>query len=268
MFAESRLKAPELEAARRRHALHYLEVLWATSKLYRQGGEALGQGLAFFDREWGNIQAGHSWAVAHSAEDEEAARLCSDYPHAGAYFLDLRRHPLERIAWIETALEAARRLKDSSAEAVHLGNLGNAYIGLGEIRRATMLYEAWLETTRRIGDRRGEGQALGNLGKAYLDLGKTDQAIKFFEEWLHIAQEIGDQRGIGIALGNLGNAYALLGDLQRAVDFYEKRLSIARSIGDKRGEGVSLVNLGAVYRDQGSLQRAVELYEKSLAIAR
>ena len=148
LFAESRIEASEQEIIGRRHALHYLEVLWATSRFYEQGGEALHQGLALFDREWDNIQAGHSWAVAHSSEDEEAAMLCSDYPHAGAYFLDLRRHPRERIEWLEPALEVARRLNDISAEAVHLGNLGNAYLGLGEVSNAATLYKAWRASLR------------------------------------------------------------------------------------------------------------------------
>ena len=54
-----------------------------------------------------------------------------------------------------------------------------------------MFYEQRLEIAREIGDRRGEGSGLGNLGIAYVGLGETNLAIGFCEQALSIFEGIG-----------------------------------------------------------------------------
>ena len=307
-FAHQRLTAAESDAAARRHTEYYGGVLAKADDLYLKGGDSITNGLALFDLEWGNIQAGQAWAAAHSAEDPEAARLCSGYPGWGVYVPDLRLHPREQIRWCEAALAAARQLRDRGAEGSHLGNLGNAYNSLGEYRRAIDYHEKHLAIAREIVDRKGEGQALGNLGNAYHSLGDYPRAIDYheqrlaitrdtkyrrgegntlgglgnayyslgdyhraiehFEQHLVIAREIGDRRGEGNALGNLGNAYHSLGETRRTIEYHEKALVIAHEIGDRRGEGNALGNLGAAYADLGDYHRAIEYQEQRLAIAR
>jgi tetratricopeptide (TPR) repeat protein len=267
LSAQNRLSEEERHAALSRHAIHYLGVLRSADELYLQGGEAVMRGFALFDAEWANIRAGQSWAGQH-ANDEMMARMCSAYPDAGAYVLNLRLHPREQIGWLEQALSAARKTNERHSEGSTLGNLGIAYKNLGETRRAIEVYEQGLEIMREIGDRRGEGNTLINLGIAYTILGETRRAVEFHEQALKVMQEIGDRRGEGNALGNLGNAYADLGETRRAVEFHEQRLAIAREIGDRRGEGNALVNLGNAYADLGETRRAVELYEQQLVITR
>src|SRR5205085_161184 len=62
LFADNRLSADERDTGQVRHAAHYCDVLRKTVTLYLKGGEALMRGLALFDVEWTNIQAGQSWA--------------------------------------------------------------------------------------------------------------------------------------------------------------------------------------------------------------
>src|SRR6266852_1758781 len=91
--------------------------------------------------EWGNIKAGQAWAAKHTSEDKAAAELCIRFPDAGAYCLDLRLHPRERIGWLETSVDACRKLRNRRAEGNRLGNLGLAYDSLGEYRRAIEFHE-------------------------------------------------------------------------------------------------------------------------------
>jgi tetratricopeptide (TPR) repeat protein len=268
LFAAARMGDAERGASQRHHAEHYLRALREMHRLYVRGGEALMRGLALFDIEWRNIQAGQSWAEQQAGEDDAAASLCSDYPSAGTYLLDLRQHPREQIRWLEAALAASRRLKRRGAEGTHLGNLGNAYASLGETRRAIEYHEQALAIDQESGDRLGEGQALGNLGFAYAELGESRRAIEYHEQYLAIAREIGDRRGEGQALGNLGNAYASLGETRRAIGYHEQYLAIAREIGDRRGEGQALGNLGFAYAELGESRRAIEFCETSLNIFR
>jgi len=308
-FAGSRLDEALREQARLRHAEHYRDVLFLAQIFFVQGKEGTMRGLQLFDLEWANILAGHSWAAKNLEGDSSAAiDLCKSYPDAGAYVLDLRLSPREKIPWLETALEACTRSNDRAAQGSHLGNLGrayfdlgdpqkaidfyekalaisreigyllgegtdlvnlgNSYSNLGDLRKAIDFYEKALAIFREIGDRRGEGYSLGNLGAAYFNLGDPRKAIEFYEKALDISREIGDRQGEGINLGNLGLAYSHLGDPRKAIDFNEKALDISREIGDRRGEGHRLGNLGLAYFNLGDPQKAIGFYEKALAISR
>ncbi|MBN1513069.1 MAG: tetratricopeptide repeat protein [Phycisphaerae bacterium] len=268
-FAVSGLGTEEHDAARRRHAGHYLQVLRTANQLYLAGGDQFTAGLAVFDLERPNIEAGQTWSAAQAAEDDEAARLCSSYPGVGVHCLALRQHPRhERIPWLEAAVQAARRLEDRKAEGVHLGNLGTAYTDLGEVRRAIEFHEQQLVIVREIGDRRGEGADLGNLGLAHAALGGVRRAIEFHEQALVIDREIGDRRGEGADLGNLGIAYMAVGEVRRAIECHEKALAIDHEIGDRRGEGADLGNLGTAYAALSEVRRAIEFYDQRLVIAR
>ncbi len=266
-FARSRATPQTLSAAADRHSAYFVTVLSQANDLYLAGNASIVIGLALYDQESAHIQVGQAWAAAHASE-EAAAQRCLDYANAGAYVLDLRLHPRERIRWLESHLAAARKLHRKDHEGAALGNLGLAYADLGDARKAIDFYEQRLVIAREIGDRRGEGNALGNLGNAYYRLGDARQAIDFYEQQLKITREIGDRRGEGAALGNLGLAYADLGDARQAIEYHEQALAIDREIGDRRGEGADLGNLGNAYAALGDARKAIEHYEQHLAIAR
>ena len=183
-FALVRLSGEEKKTASLRHATHYMQVLSRADDLYLKGNENILAGLSLFDREAEHIKAGQAWVTENHAE------LCKDYPSAGAYVLDLRLTPKQKIAWLETALSAARGLEDKASEGAHLGNLGNAYADLGDARKAIEFYEKQLVIVREIGDRRGEGNALANMGMAYKNLGDKKRAAALWLEALAIFQAI------------------------------------------------------------------------------
>ncbi|HEY4677233.1 MAG TPA: tetratricopeptide repeat protein [Candidatus Angelobacter sp.] len=268
LFVGQFLKADERYTAQKRHAGHYLEVMRAADALYKKGGESVTRGLALFDLEATNIRTGHDWVVDHHQDHNSIAEWCWQYPIVGVYCLLLRQHPRERIRWLETALTAARRLKNRQWEGAALGNLAFAYDDLGEYRRAIEHLEQVLQITRECGNRLQEGTALGNLGNAYHSLGEFPRAIEFLEQHLKIAREIGDRRGEANALGNLGSPYLSVGEYKRAIEYYEQGLQVLREIGDRRGEGYALGNLGTAYYRLGEYRRAIEYHEQSLTIKR
>ncbi|MDQ3814366.1 MAG: tetratricopeptide repeat protein, partial [Armatimonadota bacterium] len=269
-FAAAHLSENEAEsyAAQKRHATHYEQVLRRSCDLFLEGHDAILCGLKLFDDERANIEAGQSWAATHAGQDEEAARLCMNYLNAGAYVLQLRQRPRERMRYLEASIYAAQRLQDREAEGSLLVSLGIAWRNVGEPRRAIEFHEQGLEIARAIGCRQVEGSALGNIGLAYADLGEPSRSMKFYEDWLAIVRETGYRRGESNALGRIGNAYATLGDLHRAIEFYEQQLTIAREISDPRGESNAIGNLGRAYADLGNLAHADEFYKKQLEIAR
>ncbi len=192
LFADSRMSDDERNTGQARHAAHYADVLGAADDLYLQGGAAIMRGLALFDAEWTNIQAGQAWAARHAGDDDINARLCVRYPDAGAYVLSLRQHPREQVNWLQQALVAARKANDRRGEGNALGNLGLAYAALGEPRRAIEFYEQALVIRREIGDRRGEGTDLWNMSVTLDVLGERVQAIAHAEAALKIREQIED----------------------------------------------------------------------------
>jgi tetratricopeptide (TPR) repeat protein len=109
-------------------------VLSQADELYIKG-ETLAA-LRLFDLERANIESGQKWSEKNLEINSSAISLCHKYPDAGVYVLDLRLIPREKIYWLNSALIAARKLKDKQGEGNHLGNLGNAYSHLGEPRKA------------------------------------------------------------------------------------------------------------------------------------
>ncbi len=165
-FAASRVGGEERQTAARRHASHYVEVLRRTNSLYKEGGERIAEGLALFDREWGNIEAGQAWATASADGDQEAVNLSIDFPNASPSFLYLRLQPIELIRWLEAARFAASVAGVRHSECIALGNLGRSYTDLGDVGKAIGYCEQALDIAREIGDRSAECGILGNLGQA------------------------------------------------------------------------------------------------------
>lgn len=265
-FADTILSDEERMSAQLRYATHYKHVLERADELYLDGQQLAA--FALFDREWPNIEAGQAWAAAYMTEHEEAAELCNDYPDAGAYLLTVRLPAQEKMRYVKDALYSARKLKRRDTEALHLGNLGLAYMELGEPKEAIDFYKQALHISRETKDRRAEGNLLGNLGLGYKSLNELPRAIEYFEQWLAIMREVEDKQGEGQALGNLGLAYAESGKIEDAIASYEPRLALARQLNDLRAEGNTLGYLGLAHAKQGQWLTARELCEEWLAIAR
>lgn len=267
-FARGKLGDDEREAAGRRHAEYYIQVLATADDLYIDGNEGIGQGLVLFDRERENIEAGQAWAAARAEQDGATARLSERYCGWGWSVLTLRLNRREHISWLEQALAAARYLNDQRTEAAHLGSLGEAYAELGETDRAIVYHKQALAIVKAIKIWYGEVHALGNLGSDYNLLGEPLRAIDYLEEALVIARGHRDQRGEGNTLGKLGDAFANLREPRRAIEYYEQALAINREIPDKRAEGTILGSLGIAYAALSETDLAIKFYGQSLDIAR
>ena len=175
---------PSRDEANLRHAKHYKSLLRAADKLYKKGGENILTALRQFDLEWANIQTGQAWTAIHAEQNSSAEKLCNIYPGAGAYLLNLRLPPAQRISWIEPALMSARRLHDREAECAHLARLSTCYSNIGALRRANEYDEQALSIAREIGNRKLEGQILTNLGLDSMYLGVLRRANEYNEQAL------------------------------------------------------------------------------------
>src|SRR4051794_29749916 len=81
-----------------RHARHYAKIAQQADQLYLTGGAATQQGLALFDQERSQIDAGWAWAMRYRGA---AARLLVLYAiattHVGGLRYDLRTERIPRL---------------------------------------------------------------------------------------------------------------------------------------------------------------------------
>jgi tetratricopeptide (TPR) repeat protein len=177
---------PSLKQAQLRHIAFYEEILWQANTLYLKGSASTNESLVLFDQNWENIQLGHSYAALLAEIDRTAAQFCSKYASSGAFILNLRQPPPERITWLENALYHARRLGNRQAEGWHLGNLGSAYRDIGENEKAIQWFERGLQLFRELKDVRAESSLHSNLGNIYSDTGKYEKAIDSYSKALQL----------------------------------------------------------------------------------
>jgi len=266
-FADSQLEPSARNIAKFDHARHYQELLWKANDLLLQGGYNFLKGLDLFDSDWINIQIGQSWIEANAAKSPENAKICSNFAKAWE-ILDLRLHPSKYIKWLNSALEAARQIKEDESEGHHLLDLGLAHDNMGEYHEAIKFYEMALEIDRKIVNRNGEGKVLNGMGLAYYSLGDTRKAIEYYEQALKISRKLGDRRSEEINLGNLGVAYIDLGEPKKAIEYYEQALKISCENGDRRNQRINLVNLGYAYSDLGEYEKAFKYNGQAHKISR
>jgi tetratricopeptide (TPR) repeat protein len=168
-----------------------LGLVWATAMFRNQAIGYYEEGLAIA-RELCDRQAegSHLGALGLAWVEEGVAKLAwgeTTKDTAAPYF---RR----AIAYYEQALAVARALDNRPAEGSHLGNLGNAWLLLGDAARAKDLLSQALTILREIGDRPNEGFHLANLSRAHHSLGDVHAAQQYGREALEFYDAYGDPR--------------------------------------------------------------------------
>jgi tetratricopeptide (TPR) repeat protein len=266
-FCEDSLEEYERRATRHRHASHYLNAGAAAQKLYEKGDDDIQRALEMFDRDREHIEAAFDWLDGRT-DSESAAVLIELVNAVNKIGLNVRFSRQERIQWLESQRNAARRIKDQSAEGRALRNLGQAYAAIGDAATAIAFHQESLAIERETGNRLEEAESFGHLGSAYATLGETRKAVELYQQYLLMARQLGDRKDEADALSNLGAAHTSLGDPRAAIRFLDQALEIAVDIADRHVESKALGHLGLAYAALGETEKACDLYEQALLLAR
>lgn len=268
---------PNRKTAALLHGAYYLRVLDGLNDLYLQGGESQTDSLKKLDVEFPNILSARKNmvdAVSNvevpqeiGATDRALLDLCNAFPDAGAYLINVKLNSLERVRWLQDALNASLKLRNDVTTQAHLGNLGLAYYELGQLPQAVDHLLRAIQLAEQIGDKYHQGAWLGNLGNTYAIIGDHDKAIEYYEQHLKLSKEINDVRGERHVLANLGVSYAHLGNMPKAIEYYKRFLELAVQSKDRREESQALMNLGFAYYDLGDLEEADRLLQTAQEIS-
>jgi diguanylate cyclase (GGDEF)-like protein len=196
--------------------------------------------------------------------DDQRAQACSLWLR-GLHRLTRFQFHEARTA-LESALEAARRLKD---EALIL----NALLALTECLFRRNLYNDALQhanegigLARSMGDRRSEGVMRCWAGAVQVQMSMYQEAL----EELHHAREILVREDAKVAVAQTLNYMAIvheeLGDAGQAVANYQRALDILQVNEDLPLKGKVLANLGEAILNTGDTERALPILEEALGV--
>jgi tetratricopeptide (TPR) repeat protein len=144
------------------------------------------------------------------------------------------------------ALRSTSRLVSDDANV--LNNMGNSYLGLGQLDRAVASYRHALQISPNFAG------AHSNLGNALQSLGQLDEAVSCYRRALQLQPDFAE------AHNNLGNALRDLGRFDEALACYRSALQIRQDYAEAHN------NMGNALRDLGQLDRAVSSYRRALVL--
>jgi predicted ATPase/class 3 adenylate cyclase len=250
----------ELEAVRRRHAAHYLDVAQAQAEELWRG---LHQ-LAAKDRlavDYDNIVAALGWALAApSADDDLALRLAGSMWQ----FWLMTDRISEGRSWLERAL-AVSDGRNPGAHARALSGAGTLAWRQGDFETATDRHAAALRLQEQLGDSTGAAFSTNNLAVQAMDQGNDAES-----ERLYVAarQLSGDRRVTTYILLNHGELARKLGDYERAGQLQEEALHLCAELGEEWLFGYLAHNLGLIAIQLDRPQQAATWFEHGLALVR
>jgi len=250
-----------------RHGLYFCKLLGEANQRYKNGNDGIDQGLSLLDQNIENIKRGQEWTAGVTEIDPRAAYLCSTYPDAGSFILNLRLHSKDVIQWRESALKASNILGlDQKVIAAHYTGLGKAYLDIGDFQHAEEYFKKSLMLHEESGNLQGLANTLGNLGIIYKHKGEFKLAGEYHKRSINIFDQLHDDKGTRNELGNIGTLYMHLGDPLKALSFFEQSLLFSQKVGDLQGQIISLFSIGDTLSTIGEHGRAIEILEQALAI--
>ena len=133
-----------------------------------------------------------------------------------------RQDPVACLRWQEMAEPLHRQLGDTRQQAIVLSNLGDSWLGLGELSLGRRYCEEALLLARSVGHRFSECHALCNLSKLERWLGNAVQAVALARAALEAALTVGVPQLEQMALKRLGHGQWIAGDRAAAAEAFEQ----------------------------------------------
>lgn len=215
---------------------------------------------AFLASERANLVAitVHSSEHAQPALATRIAAALTRYLHDGSYYP-------EGMLIFDSALHAARRTGDRSAEAQSRMGLGTLSFRQGRLHEAGAHIQEALAICRAAGDLTGQARAVANLGSVEFERGSYDRAAAYYHQALDLFEATGNNPARALALANLGAIHARQGRNDESADHYQQALALCEEAGDVIGAALYLDNLANARRRQNRLNEAADLHAQALA---
>jgi DNA-binding SARP family transcriptional activator len=183
-----------------------------------------------------------------------------------ATFLGGQGHWPELVRSQQTALAAARRLGDRSAQATALHYLGQTQFRLGLVEAAGVHQQEALDLGRQLDSGVIQGRALIELARIAGHQGRIRDAVTHAERSLPLFQAAQSPSWAAEALNAAAWFHTQLGDHLVALAYCEKALAAQRELGNHIGEAATLDSLGVVHHHLGHYAQAIACYQEAVKV--
>ena len=240
-------------AVREQHATYFLALAEQAAPAL-VGGAAERTSYQVLEQEYDNLRAALQWSIA--ADPAMAVRLVA----ALGTFWMLAGQVREAQSWLERAL-ARGSAAPIAARVRALWSAGWMALHLGDLERATGLYQHSLALARPTNDAYLIGRSLLYLGHGALEDGDAVRAQRWIEQALPLVRQAHDQRGVAAAFQVLGTVLVAHGEDAHAQNMFEEALATARAATVTPGTMLVLyylAGLALLNRDIRSARRHAE----------
>jgi DNA-binding SARP family transcriptional activator/tetratricopeptide (TPR) repeat protein len=203
-------------------------------------GDRRGEAWAQYQLGWALVRLVDQEAAVHLEQALAIRRELGDavgqaQAAIGLGEVQLRLHgPSDAAAaYLRQAVDLLRSTTAASMRAAALNNLGEVYVGLGDLSEAMECYRESRDISREMGGGHVEGYALDGLGLVYLRLHRLDESVASLKEALDKHRATGMLVGEAVALRHLGEAQWELGAVAEARASFLWALRIFEQIGDR-----------------------------------
>jgi tetratricopeptide (TPR) repeat protein len=113
-----------------------------------------------------------------------------------------------------------------------------------------------------------KARSIGEIGNAYYGIGNYPAALENHFKALKLNEEVGFEKGIGNCLGNIGNIYSEQKEFQKALDYYKRSLKSGQKLDNKYDVSIDLRNIAIVYNNMGNPGKSLEYAMMALAVSK
>jgi tetratricopeptide (TPR) repeat protein len=253
MVAPDEVLTPQVRATRRLgHQL--VGVLRDLERRYRSPGGDKQDALERFDAEW--PQAKHIFDVLAELYwgDTQIAEICINLPLACPSIFRLRIPSQQYIAMLSVSLSAHRMLEvwrmelpGSQIEIAIVGETGNAYLRIGNLREARKAFIAAAGMARKQSPAGEEEVWLGNLAVVFAEERRFRRAILTSTRALELGkvrrnpQLVADQKRL------IGTIQMDTGNQRKALSMFFEALDAHASLADLCGMAIDLREIAGAF---------------------
>lgn len=167
-----------------------------------------------------------------------------------------------------TALAAARRLADSSAQARTHRFLAAAYTCLSRFSDARQHLRCALDLYQQAGDHTGQANTYRSLSLLHGRQGRHAAALEYSRQALDLYQAADHRDGQARALNGIGWCHAQLGDHRPALIACHQALTLYEQLDDVAGQAATWDSLGYAHLHLSQHSMAITCYQRALALFR
>jgi DNA-binding SARP family transcriptional activator len=216
--------------------------------------------------EWFRAERPVLLAIIETAANEGFDQHAWQLPWTMATFLTWQGHWPELIRSQRTALAAARRLRDLSAQAAAQHYLGQTQFRLGLVDTADVHQRKALDLGRQLDNGIVQGRALLELARIADYQGRRRDAVTYAEQSLSHFRAAESPSWAADALNTAAWYRSQLGDHQQALAYCERALDAHRELGNQIGEAATLDSLGYIHHQLGHYAQAIACYQEAIKV--